>query len=151
MVSAGHKKVFKSPFQKLRPKKVLNQSRESYIYKVVEWNVADRAKNKSLPLCFYLVFYKYLSIHKSEYIYFRSKGMQICFPSEFFWAQCFIFILVLANQLYTIAIWTSLTFFWYNTLLPDFTFEAKIIYEAALKRLKSAIEINLSCNELNWQ
>ncbi len=77
--------------------------------------------------------------------------MQICFPSEFFWAQCLIFILVLANQLYTIAIWTSLTFFWYNTLLPDFNFEANIFYEAALKRLKSAIEINLSCNELNWQ
>ncbi len=65
MVSAGHKKVFKRPFHKLRPKKVLNQSRESYIYKVVELNVADRAKNKSLPLCFCLVFYKYLSIHKS--------------------------------------------------------------------------------------
>ncbi len=54
-------------------KKVLNQSRKSWIHKVMALNVACTAKHEYLLSIFVVFQYKYLNIPKSRYIYWRCK------------------------------------------------------------------------------
>ncbi len=60
-------------FHKWDRKKVLNQSRKSWIHKVMALNVACTAKHEYLLSIFVVFQYKYLNIPKSRYIYWRCK------------------------------------------------------------------------------